>query len=67
MHEEDEVIKEVRRIKEEIAVEYNYDVRVIMRAMHERQIKNGQEVVSLPPKHVKPGMRQPAASAGARN
>lgn len=44
---EDDVIAEVRRVKDEIAAQYAYDVRALARAMRERQGKDGRKVVSF--------------------
>lgn len=54
MHEDD-VLKEVRRIKEEIAAEHGYDVHALARVLREEEGKDGRKLVSLSPK-------RPAAS-----
>ena len=51
MHE-DPVIREVRRIKEDIAAQYGYDVRAIAKAAREHSQKHGRKTVSRPPKRV---------------
>ncbi len=45
---QDPVVAEVRRIKEEHAARYAYDVRAIAAALREEQEKGGRKVVSLP-------------------
>jgi hypothetical protein len=52
----DEVIVEVRRIKEELARKFDFDVRRMVEDARERQWKSGHKVVSF----AKP--RPPAAS-----
>jgi hypothetical protein len=46
----DEIVAEVRRIKEEHAARYGYDVRAMAAALREEQDKSGRRVVSLPAK-----------------
>jgi hypothetical protein len=43
----DEVILEVRRIKEELARKFNFDVRAMAADARERQWKSGHKVVSF--------------------
>lgn len=47
---EDSVIAEVRRIKEEIAAEYNYDVRALAAALRREQEQAGRKTIRLQPK-----------------
>ena len=47
---EDDVMKEVRRIKEEHAAKYGYDVHAIAEALRENQRQGHRKVVSRPPK-----------------
>lgn len=47
---EDEVLKEVWRIKDAIAARHGYDVRAIAKALREKQGKDGRRVVTLEPK-----------------
>ncbi len=48
--EDDEVIKEVRRIRDEIAARFNYDVDAIGAHYLEMQERLGLKMVSLPPR-----------------
>ena len=48
--EDDEVMKEVRRIRDEIAARFNYDVYAIGAHYLELQEKRGIKTVSLPPR-----------------
>ena len=43
----DPIIAEVRRIREEYAAQYNYDIKAICRAARERQKTSGHKIVSL--------------------
>ena len=47
---EDEVVREVRRVRDELAAEYGYDVHALARALREKQGKDGRTVVRLNPK-----------------
>ncbi len=49
---EDEVIRELRRIKEEHAAQYGYDIRKMVRALREKQEREGRKVVSPPRRRV---------------
>ena len=51
--EEDQVMREIHRIKDEIAAEYDYDVKKLGKALKEQQDKSGRKVVSPPPRRVK--------------
>ncbi len=48
--EDDEVMKEVRRVRDEIAARFNYDVDAIGAHYLELQEKSGIKTVSLPPR-----------------
>lgn len=50
----DPIIAEIRRVREAYAEKFNYDVYAMLRDLKERQTKSGREVVSLPPKRLKP-------------
>ena len=56
----DPIVEEIRRIREEYAAKFNYDIRAMCRDLMERQGKDGHKVVSFPPKPAKPV--EPAAS-----
>lgn len=49
----DPIVEEVRRIKEEHAARYNYDIRAMGKALQEEQKRNGGDVVSLARKKTK--------------
>jgi len=43
----DEIVDEVRRIREEQAARYNFDIKAILAAAKKRQRKSGRKVVSF--------------------
>ena len=47
----DPIVDEIRRIREEQAAKYRFDVQAIMRAAKKRQDKSGSKVVSFEPEH----------------
>jgi hypothetical protein len=53
----DPVVTEIRRIREEYAARYAYDIEAICRAAREKQAKSGRKVVTLRPKPVTSGAR----------
>jgi hypothetical protein len=46
----DPIVDEVRRIREEQAAKYGFDVRAILTAAKKRQGRSGRKVVSFAPK-----------------
>ncbi|HVC99013.1 MAG TPA: hypothetical protein VND64_35440 [Pirellulales bacterium] len=50
----DEIIAEIRRIREEHAKKFNYDMGAIFRDLRERHVRSGRKGVSLPPKRPAP-------------
>ncbi len=47
---EDDVIRELWRVKDSRARRYNYDVRAMARDLRERQAEGGRKVVAFQPK-----------------
>jgi hypothetical protein len=47
---EDDVLKELWRIKDEIAAEHGYDVHALAQSLREEEGKDGRKLVSLSPK-----------------
>ena len=47
---DDPIIEEVRKIRDEIAKSYNYDVDAIVEGLQKRSIESGRKTVSLPSK-----------------
>lgn len=54
----DPIVEEIRRIREEYAKRFNYNLDAIVRDIIEKQQKSGRKLVSLPPKRVE-ALKQP--------
>lgn len=50
----DEVLQEVRRVREAYAKQFGYDLQAIHRDLKERERVSGRQIVSLPPRRPKP-------------
>ena len=48
----DEIVEEVRAIRDAYAKKFGYDVRAIFDDLKEEEIRSGRKVVSLPPKRL---------------
>jgi len=46
----DPIVDEVRRVREEQAAKYGFEVKAILEAAKKRQRRSGRKVVSLAPK-----------------
>ena len=46
----DSIVDEIHAIRDEIAKEYNYDLRAIVQAMRNASAESGRQVVSSPAK-----------------
>ena len=46
----DPIVEEVRRVREEHAARFDYDLERIFQDLKEQERQSGREVVSLPPK-----------------
>ena len=44
----DDIVEEVRRVREAYGERFNFDLAAIFRDLREREIAGGREVVSLP-------------------
>ena len=62
MIEEDPIIDEVRRIKREIAAEFNYDVHALGEHLRQLQRESGRTYVTLPPRRVEQDSTKPSVS-----
>jgi len=51
---EDDVIRDLWRVKDARAKRYNYDVRAMVRDLRKRQAEGGKEVVAPPPRRPAP-------------
>lgn len=64
--DDDPIVAEVRRVREELAARFNYDLKAILedaRRRTEEAARAGHKVVSLPPRRPK-GWTEPAKKAG---
>ena len=64
--DEDPIVAEVRRIREELAADFNYDLKAIFEEAHRRTEearRAGAKVVTLPPKRP-PGWSEQAKQLG---
>ncbi len=64
---EDPIVSEVRRVRDEHASRYGYDLRAIYDALKEREKSSGRTHVSYPPREPKPvtvGERNDASLKG---
>lgn len=50
---QDEIIKEVRSIREQLAAKHNYNVRALFEEAKKKQQKSERKVVTLTPKRLK--------------
>ena len=57
---QDEVIREVRAIREALAAEQGYDVRALFEVAKRREGEGGREVVRLEPRRVETEVGGPA-------
>lgn len=55
----DDVIKEVRMIREQLAAQHSYNVRALFAAAKERQQESERKVVKLVPKPVEAVLSSP--------
>ena len=62
----DPIVEEVRRVREEYAARYHYDIKAICRAARESEKKSDHEIVSLSPRPVPCRARQPMGSRAGR-
>ena len=46
----DEIVEEVRKVRDEYAAKFNYDLDAIYKDIKEQEKQNQRQVVSLPPK-----------------
>jgi hypothetical protein len=50
----DPILAEVRRVREEYALQFNGDIKAMLADLRQRQEASGHKTVALEPKHVKP-------------
>ena len=64
--EQDEIIQEVRAIREAYAERFGFDIRALYRDAKEREGKSQRQVVSLEPKLLKPEVIEESQPPAAR-
>ena len=52
----DEIVEEVRRVREEFAAKYNYDISAMCVAIREYEKANGIKTISRPPRVPEPAV-----------
>ncbi len=50
----DTIVDEVRKVRDEYAKQFNYDLRAICQDLQKKQEQPGKNIVSFPPKRPKP-------------
>ena len=50
----DPIIDEIRRIRDEHAAAFNYDIQAIYNDLKKRQVESGRTFVSYPPRLIEP-------------
>ncbi|HJT32991.1 MAG TPA: hypothetical protein VJ783_13200 [Pirellulales bacterium] len=67
----DPIVDEVRRIKDELAARFNYDLKAIYNHLKqrekEREAKTGRKFVSYPPRRVEPTPMPPPTASTPMN
>lgn len=58
----DEIVDEVRAIREEYAARFNYDLRAICNDLKDKQANSGRQTVSLPPREASQSEPQTTAA-----
>ena len=48
--QDDPIVAEIRRIREEIAARFNYDIDALGKYARDRDAASGQKVIRLPPR-----------------
>lgn len=59
----DDLVREVRKVREAYAQQFGYDLQAIHRDLKAQEQAGGRQVVSLPPRRPKPAMKN---GTGAR-
>ena len=55
---EDPIVTEVRKIREDYAARFNFDLQALCRALKESELRDPRPKVALPPKRIKPSHTQ---------
>ena len=56
----DDLVREVRRVREAYAKQFGYDLQAIHRDLKAQEQASGRQVVSLPPRRPKPAIKNGA-------
>ena len=48
----DEIVEEIRRIRDTLAKTHGYDVKKFVRAIQRDEVKHGRKLVTLPPRRI---------------
>ena len=48
--ENDPIVDEVRKVRDDFAKSHNYDIDAIVKALQEESAKHGRQLVTLPPR-----------------
>ena len=59
---DDPIVDEVRKIREEYARQFNYDLDAICKDLQEKQAASGRKIVSFPPNRPERPRTVPAAA-----
>ena len=57
----DPVVDEINKIREDLAAQYNYDLKAIVQELRSQQEQSGREFVSFPPRPPRHRKREGAA------
>ncbi len=64
---DDPIVAEVRRIREEHAAKFGYDLKAIYEDLKRRQAASGRKYVNFPPRRVKPTLEpDPCETVGPK-
>ena len=59
----DEIVEEVRKVRDEYAAKFNYDIDAIYKDIKRLEAESGRKFVTLPPRKVKPNKTNPKIKA----
>ena len=60
LREDDEIISEIRRVREEYAKKFDNDLRLMFEDIKKREVESGREIVRLPPRRPRQDQKKPA-------
>jgi hypothetical protein len=59
---DDPIVEEIRRIRDEYARRFNYDLDAMFRDIEQKQLQSGRTYVSFPPNRPDPRRKGPVAA-----